>query len=162
MLMCNPPLGYLLRKLWEQPGSRGDFVRSWRRAQADLESLVYGDWWRNSHGPVMAAWLHLRRIDIAWAKPFQLQALDHPIDLLSTPPRQVMAIVTAHARRHYDRLLIARLCLEYGWEEEAVNECYTHGIDWELVRAVLRGKGNGGPLPPLHHRGLELLICGGF
>ncbi len=162
VLMCNPPMVYLLRKLWDLPGSRSDFIRSWRRAREDLQPLAPGEWWRSSRGPVMAAWMHCWRIGIVWEKPFVLVMLGHPVDLLLTPPRQVMDIMAAHARRHYDHLLIRRLGLEYGWDAEAVDDVYRHGIDWDLIRRVLRGKGDGGPLLPLHRRGLELLICGGF
>ncbi len=110
----------------------------------------------------MAVWLHFRRINIEWAKPFQLIALDYPVDILEMPPRQVVAVVMAHARRHYDRALIDRLCTEHAWAKEAVAHHYRHGIDWGLIKAVLRGKEDGGPLLPLHRRGLELLICGAF
>ncbi len=110
----------------------------------------------------MASWLHFIRIGITWPKPFQVGVLDHTIDLLASPPRQVMAVVTAHARRHYDRALIGRLCLEYGWPVDEVSDQYRHGIDWEAVRTMLRGKSCAGPLQPEQRRGLELVISGGL
>ncbi len=42
VLMCNPPMVLLLRKLWEPPNCRGDFIRSWRRAQTSHHQ----NWWR--------------------------------------------------------------------------------------------------------------------
>ncbi len=162
ILYCNPPLFPLLRKLWEQPSSRCDFSRCWWQARADIGDRPTSELWSRSCGPVMATWLHFRRTGIDWIKPFKIKVLDHQLDLLGTPPRQVVAVVAAHARRHYDRMLIDRLCKEHGWDEVAVGEQYRHGINWDLVRTMLQGKGVGGPLKPDQRRGLELLISGGF
>ncbi len=111
----------------------------------------------------MATWLPFARVGIAWEKPFHIVALGHNLDLLSTPPRQVMEIVGAHARHHYDQRLLERLGLEHGWNMRAVREAYQHGIDWDLVRQLLRGDRNlEWGLRQDERVGLHLIVCGAF
>ncbi len=162
VLHCNPPLMSILRKIWDQPSARSDFSGNWWRARDDIRELAPNERWRRAGGPVMAAWLHFLRIGIEWKRPFLIEALDNQVDLLKTSPKQVLAVVTAHARRHYDRALISRLCVEHGWQQNEMTEHCQHGIDRVLPHAILRGKVGGVALRPEQRRGLELLIRGGF
>ncbi len=95
-----------------------------------------------------------------WHHPFKLALLDHEVDVLRTPPLQVMGILRAHVRRDLDRRLIESLCHTRGWDLEEVELKYRHGIDWEAARCVLRGKATR--LPPVQRRALEVLMCNGY
>ncbi len=163
VLCCNPTLAPLLRKLWDQPQCRGSFVMSWRRTQAEVASAPLNDLWRMAGGPVMVTWLHFARIGIEWSKPFEIKALDHAINIITTPPVQVAAIVTAHARRYLDLRMLERLCAEHGWDQSKVMHAYRHGVDWDIIRQILRGdRSSGVELAADERVGLQLLVCGGL
>jgi hypothetical protein len=96
---------------------------------------------------------------VAWDKPFVLKLLDAEVNVLTTPPKQVLCILRAHARRHLDRQLLGRLCKEYDWDEVAVMRRYEHGIDWKLLRSFL----NDAALTTPHERkALAIVAAGGF
>ena len=60
------------------------------------------------------------------------------------PPRQVALILAAHARGHLDVKLIDRiLASNPAWDTVAVREKYQHGVDWSLLREVMKGKQGG-------------------
>ncbi len=158
--LCNPPMEGLLQKVWDHTACRADFVRSWYAARADAASAHSGSPWNMIRGPVGAAWLHCVRSGATWCKPFLVHALDHDVNLLTTPPKQVMAILRAHARRQEDRLMLARLAQRFSWDADAVMAKYTHGIDWWLVRRMLNG--NIGDLLPAERRILAVVTAGGF
>ncbi len=110
-------------------------------------------------GPISAAWVHNQRIEVGWDKPVCIRLLDVEVNVLTTPPRQVQAILQAHARRHVDLQLISRLCKEYEWNEHEVMELYRHGIDWPLLRAFLNDTGGA----TAHERkALAIVVTGGF
>ncbi len=158
--LCDLPIEGVLRKLWDHPPSRRDFVRVWLTARREVQEAPASRRWFNLHGPVGAAWAHLLRIEADWPRPFVLSALDHEVDILTTPPKQVVAIIKAHARRREDIALLRRLAAQRQWDVEAVLTRYKHGIDWNLVRALLIGK--DGTLDAAQRRALEVVVCGGF
>ncbi len=163
VIHSNPTLMPLLRKLWDQPGCRGGVVMGWRRAQDEVANTPTSEQWAKSGGPIMATLLHFNRVGIRWVAPFRIVALDHEVDLIATPPKQVLAIVAAHARRHLDAQFLGRLGKEHDWDMERVKATYRHGVDWELLRQVLRGGGDlAWRLSAEEKVGLHLLVCGGF
>ncbi len=100
------------------------------------------------------------RLGRSGGAPFTIVLLDHPIDLLGTPPRQLQVLLREHARLHLDFNLLERLCVEHSWPAAAVMQVYRGGIDWSLIRRALNGK--VGELSALEKRALELLVCNGF
>ena len=94
-------------------------------------------------GPVGAAMKSLLRIGAAWPKPFLIVALGEEISLLEVPPKQVAEILKAQARKAYDQKLIEGILEEEGLQEQdaaAVRHLYKEGVDWELLRQILRNK----------------------
>ncbi len=156
----TPPLLMLLSTLWDTPSTRADHVVAWRLAKKELEGLPRTRAWRQVRGPVGAAWLHLDRIHAAWTKPFCINLLDNDIDLLEVPPKMVARALKEHARRHYDRVLIASWAADFAWDVPAVVHEYAKGIDWELMRQVLRGKRGG--LTRLEAKAYLVLATGAF
>ncbi len=149
-----------MNKMWDHRQCRTDFVRPWYRARAQQGADQPGSTWSRIHGPVGAARLHLHRTGAAWPKPFTLQALGHDINILGTPPKQVMAVLRAQARRHEDILLLARLARRRSWNLDAILVEYVHGIDWWLLRRMLARK--VGDRTPPERRILAVVASGGF
>ncbi len=158
VLLANPPLRMLADVLWDAPRARGDHVSVWKMVKRELAGVPLTRAWRMVRGPVGAAWLHLERIDAIWKKPFVITLLDVDVDLLEVPPRMVARILREHARRHYDRVLLASLATDHGWELPRVMHTYAKGIDWPLVRDVLNGK--RGNLTTLERKALMVLVTG--
>ena len=155
----NPPLLALASRIWDEPSFRNGFVRAWLAAKADVEQ--HGVRWNWVRGPVGAAWLSLARVKAEWPGPFVVRLLDQEVSMVDTPPLQLKAILQAHARRHLDLQLISRLVQENQDEaKDAVSLLYRHGIDWALLRQVLRGK--QGNLAPAERAALRVVACGGF
>ncbi len=82
-----PPLKQILAILWEKPQERKDFVEAWRKIAIEFKTCGEQAAWRLIRGPISAAWAHLKRINLEWVSPFVMRALDHDIDLITTPPR---------------------------------------------------------------------------
>ncbi len=156
--LANPPLAAVAAKLWDDPRSRSEHVYAWRSAKERLENLPPGRRWTAIRGPVDGALAHLLDVGASWGRPFHVTLLDHEVPLLSTPPKQVTRIVMKHNRRFLDRLLIARLGERLGWQGDKVDAEYANGIDWDLIRDLLRGK--CGDLTSAEKRALEVLCCG--
>ncbi len=57
-----------------------------------------------------------------------------------------------------DKAFIARIAADRGWDHEAILERYKFGIEWPMVRAVLRSK----TLRPTARRALQVAQAGGF
>jgi hypothetical protein len=126
---ANPPLMALAARLWDDPTVRVDFVKAWSAARRDAQE--YGHTWHWVRGPVGAAWASLLRIEAEWPSPFVVRLLGHEVSLVDVPPRQVAAILRAHARRYLDIKLIGRLLeANVDWDADAIREQYKHGIDW--------------------------------
>ncbi len=98
VLYANPPLQEILCRIWDAKPFRQPFVRCWYAIRDELKGLANGTIWQKVRGPTGAAWAHLNRINIDWSKPFEITVLDHVINFLETPPRQVMKIIMTHAR----------------------------------------------------------------
>ncbi len=160
VLHANPPMKLLLAQLWDVPRRRSHFVRAWYRAREVIPLPDDQVAWDRVNGPVSAAFAHLLRIGASWPKAFVIRALDSDINLLRVPPRTVMRIIAAHARRHLDHLLLRRLAQAHGWDVGAVLRTYSHGIHWDLVRDVLRGKRTH--LTACEKRLLHVVSVGGF
>ncbi len=156
----NPPLGLLLKQVWDVARKRSDFVRAWYQAREQIPLADGSPNWRNVRGPVSAAFAHLLRIGASWPKAFRIVALGSEIDILKVPPRTVVKILAVQARRHMDHNLLRRLAMEHGWDVDAVLHEYRFGIHWDLLRSVLRGK--RGDLPGRERRILQVLSSGGF
>ncbi len=65
-----------------------------------------------------------------------------------------------HARQHLDLEMIRRIADDHGWDRDRIVDRYRHGVDWEFIRSVLRGK--EGKLSGEERWAYELLLCGGF
>ncbi len=156
----NPPLAALLGMLLDRPQTRSAFVQSWRQAQEEVGQAEPTKRWSKIRGPVGAAWAHLLRIEAAWPRPFQLQLLDENINIIEMPPVQVMTIMTAHARRFYDRIMIRRLCVDNDWEGDAVMDKYHEGVHWDVIRDLMRS--SSGIVDAKEKRAMMTLVCGGF
>ncbi len=160
VLRPNPPLAAVLNKLWDHPQSRSDFIRSWRQAGEEIEAATPAGRWTSIRGPVGAAMAHLLRVQGAWPRPFTLHLLDHDVDILTVTPIHIMEIMAAHARRHYDRAMIDRMCTEHGWDKDEVSREYAKGVDWDIIRNLLREE--NGALGPREKRAIFITACGGF
>ncbi len=156
--LANPPLLMLAASLWDDPTSRADHVVAWRLAKREVECAAPSRVWRLVRGPVGAALAHLQRLDAAWRKPFVVTLLEVDIDLLEVPPKVVGRVLKEHARRHYDRLLIANWAAQYQWSLPDVMRRYSNGVDWNMLRSVLRGKKGG--LAQLERHALHVLVTG--
>ncbi len=156
--LANPPLLMLADTLWDSPASRGEHVEAWRLAKRELEGVPRVRAWRRVRGPVGAAFLHLDRVNATWKKPFVVTLFDKDIYLLEVPPRALSSIIREHARRHYDRILIASWATEHRWDIPSVISKYSNGIDWSLVRDVLRSKRGG--LTHLERKAYMALVTG--
>ncbi len=140
ILFHNPPLGKILEKIWDEPWTRSDMVRSWYSAREEVGQAAKGKRWAVVRGPVGGAYAHCLRVGVVWQAPFRITALDEEIDLLSVPPRQVMMILKRHARRHLDTQMLRHLCRDHNWNEEEVLARYRHGVDWDLIRDMLKSQ----------------------
>ncbi len=156
----NPPLLALSSTWWDNPASRADHVAAWRSAKRDIEGLPDTRAGAAVRGPVGGAMMHLGRVGASWPKPFTVELMDTPIPLLTTPPLVLKRILYAHARRHYDRVLIGRLADENGWIHNQVLPEYSLGIDWGMIRDALNNKASG--LNGEEKRALHTLVCGAF
>ncbi len=140
VLDCTRPVAALLRKVWDEPRHRSELVPMWRRAAEEVGGARESQRWRQIRGMAGATLAHLLRIGGEWHRPFAFRRLGHEVDILSTPPKQVVAIMRRQAREHYDRAFLARAAKEHGWDAGAVEKKYPHGIDWDQVRRILRGR----------------------
>ncbi len=153
----NPPIIMLLSLLWDRPQLRSEFIDAWRSTAADLAGCAPMAAWRRVRGIVSAAWAHLRQHRAEWTAPFRLRLLGNDVDLVSTPPKQVLEILRAHARWYFDVTLIERIVTEHATEDEAsdILHAYRRGIDWKSIREALCT--NSGPATALENRALFLL-----
>ncbi len=142
VLHHNPPLKLLLMQIWDVPRRRETFVRAWYGARESIPRPDGNPNWANVNGPVSAAMAQLLRIGATWPRAFTIVALGQPVDILRVPPRTVMRILSVHARRHYDHVMLRRWANEFQWDADAIHSKYQHGIDWQLLRESLLGKGN--------------------
>ncbi len=144
--------------LWDRPQLRSEFIDAWRSASEELAGCSAAVAWTRVRGIVSAAWAHLRQHCGEWVTPFRIKLLQCEVDLITTPPKQVLSILRAHARWHLDRCLIERIVREHCDEHDLSLEIlhqYRYGIDWCTLRAALRDK--SGALSPLENRALHLL-----
>ena len=88
----------------------GCVVDAWRRAIKTIDPS--GKVWSKVAGPVGAARAPLARIGAEWPRPFEIRCLDQDVSLLKVPPLQVREILRAHARRHFDRKVVAHILAE--------------------------------------------------
>ncbi len=156
----HPPLRVVRGRRWGVPRRRATFARAWYRARETVQLDEDHIGWDNVNGPVSAAFAHLRRIGASWPRAFTIRALDSDINILKVPPRIVMRIVAAHGRRHLDHLLLKRLAKMHEWNIDAILYEYRHGIHWDIVRDVLRGK--KGNLSAREKRLLQVVCSGGL
>ena len=155
----NPPLLALACRIWDDPKVRYDFIKAWSAARAEAGQC--GCKWNWVRGPVGAAWVSLARVGALWPSPFVIRLLGRDVSLLEVPPLQIKAILQAHARRHLDLQLIERLVQSAPeWDALAIRVQYQHGVDWSLLRLVLRG--NAGNLAPAERAALRVFSCGNF
>ncbi len=154
------PLKWVLARLWDEPPCRQDFVLTWRRYHAAVVNKSPHIRWASATGPISSAMADCFDIGVGWSKPFELTIDDHIIDILATPPLQILAVVRDQARRHLDHELLERLCAAKGWPAEAVMAQYVKGIEWDTVRDVLEGR--IGDLSPVERRGLEVVVCDAY
>ncbi len=103
---------------------------------------------------------HLLRVGGSWARPLTPRLLDNDINILTMSPIHIMEVMTAHARRYYDRAMIDRVAVDYGWNREEVNMMYSKGVEWDIIRQLLREK--DGALEPREKNALLITACGGF
>ncbi len=160
ILLGNPPLEEIANRIWDYRTYRGQLAKMWVHARDELASVEVSRRWAHIRGPVGAAMLQLWSIGADWVKPFVIRLLDHPVSLLDVPPKQLMQIVKAQARRHLDRILLDRLCTQMNWDKQAVTMQYTHGIDWDIVRKSINGK--FGNLSKAERAALRVVVCQGY
>ncbi len=160
VLQHNPPLKMILRQVWDVPRCRAAVAHAWYRARNVITQENGQPCWANVNGPVSAAMAHIIRIGAAWPKAFVLRALDTDINILAVPPRTVMRVLAAHARRHYDHLMLRRLSVIMNWDTDHIIDTYRHGVHWDVLRDVLRGKALW--LAPREKRILHVVAAGGF
>ncbi len=136
-----PPLVMLLTLLWDVPRLRAHFIDSWRRFAVTLAGLSPPRTWLAVRGIVSAAWAHIRQLGGEWVAPFTLRLLDADVNILSMPPKRVLGVLQAHARRHFDRALVSRLAHRYIPDDviPQVLARYADGVDWDEVRWCLKG-----------------------
>ncbi len=132
------------------------FIDAWRRIADDTSGSIYQQAWSKVRGIVSAAWAHLRQVRAEWTAPFRLRLLHSEVDLVTTPPRRVLDILRAHARWHFDLLMIERIIKIHGDAADLpdVLDTYRFGIDWDTWREVLSNK--NGQLTALECRALLL------
>ncbi len=145
-----------MAKIWDEPRSRGELVKTWLHSRDGLQDLGTADRWKEVNGPVSAAMVQLWRIGAKWPKPFAIDVLGYEVNLLTTPPKVVYRLLREQARVHLDALLLERLCHERGWNEQHVRQRYQHGIDWTLIREMLLSPA----ISPAERHAL-LIVCSG-
>ena len=157
VLDAGGPLVSVLSHIWDVPEARAEFVSMWNAA-VDIV-MERGERWDAMKGPVGMALLTVLRADAQWISPFVIQLMDYEIDLMEAPPRQVAIIFQAHVRRSMDRELVAKATKD--WEpndRQGTRDKYSHGIDWDLIRRVLRD-----PATPIEERAaIEVVAVRGF
>ncbi len=158
VLMANPALKFVLEELWDRPQTRSDFIDIWTYTAKEFQRCSSSAAWRMVRGPVSGAWAQLKGLGATWPAPFRIRLLDCDVDLLQAPPRQVMQTVSAHARRHFDMMMICRITAQLRGGEglDDTLQVYRHGIDWNVVRGALRN--HDGCRQALEVRSLELLV----
>ncbi len=160
VLDCAAPLRALTSKLWDEPRRRAEMVMMWRAAVDEIGDGDSDIKWRNIRGTVGASLAHVLRVGGAWPKPFVIRLLDHDVNLLSTPPRQVEMVMKRHARQQLDRDFLRRIAAEHRWDVDDILKEYPYGIDWKLVRQILRGRILD--LSPAERHAYHILISGAF
>ncbi len=160
ILDCSAPVFALLSKLWDEPRCRSELVPLWRKASEEIAKAPERSRWKNIRGIVGASMAHILRIGGRWDKPYHFTLLEHEVDVLATPPRQVLIIMRRHARQQLDSIMLRRLADDHGWDRSRIADRYRHGVDWEFIRSVLRGK--DGKLSGEERWAYEILLCGGF
>ncbi len=158
VLHCNPPLKRIMEKMWDEPAARSQLVKMWLWARNDISQAAANQKWRVIRGPVGAAMLHLERTGGEWHKPFMIRVLGHEVNILATPPLQVMGLLKEQARLDLDRRLIEQLCDDRGWEKAQVLGRYSKGIDWDLLRGMLYENDQ----TAAERAALRLVACGGY
>ncbi len=139
-LMPNPPLIKLSKMLWDRPQFRAGVVTAWCKFHERHRTSSPAKAWASVRRPVGAAYAHMIELGATWEKPFSVIVLGHPVNLLTTPPLQLQALLREHARLHLDASLLEHLCAQHAWPAQAVMHTYRNGIDWSLIRRVLNGK----------------------
>ncbi len=154
----SPALIAVASKLWDEPTARAGFAKAWLRARTELAKLHPARAWRAQRGPVGAAWNFLASIGASWRAPFRIELLGYEVDMLSIPPLQIKKIVAEHTRVRLDQALIAAVAEEECLPQDSTSVRYRHGVDWALVREVLRNK--NGMLTPKEKWAFELTVTG--
>ncbi len=158
VLDAGLPLFCVLCRLWDDVSSRAHFVFMWNHATQQV--MKYGETWSRICGTVGAALLSVLRVDAQWLRPFVLELLDVEVNLLTTPPLQVLEIFKAHSRRCLDRELVNRITKDWGAEHrQAAQSAYRHGIAWASIRKGLAAAAKSDAFAA---RALEAVVCGGF
>ncbi len=158
--IASPALQMVLSKIWDEPHTRADYARGWIAARNELSLLPPARAARTARGPIGAAWCFVRGVGVEWNSPFKLKLLDHTVDVLVTPPLQVKRILAAHIRRWLDQALIESIIANENLDGQLVRRVYRHGIDWALVRDMLRGSSS--KLSAKERWGLLLTVTGAF
>ncbi len=133
---------------------------TWRRYREAVVDKPPHVRWANATGHISSAMADCLDIGVGWSKPFEMTIDSHVINILVTPPLQILAVVRDQARRHLDHDLLERLCVSKGWPAEAVMAKYVKGIEWDTVRDVLEGR--VGDLSLVERRGLEVVVCDAY
>ncbi len=157
VLYPNPPLRALHDLLWDFPKARHSFVYAWRGAVRMAEQCN-GVPWKHINGPVSAATCHLLQLGATWPAPFRVKLGEHVVDLLTTPPLQLHALLQDRARVCLDTSMIQRLASQRAWNGHEVVHRYRYGIDWELIRSILEAR----TISPISKRALRVAITGSF
>ena len=127
--------------IWDDPPARQSIVEAWRAATKTLTAP--GAKWKHVRGPVGAAMRSLLRIGAAWRKPFSIEVFGENVSLLEVPPKQVAELLKAQARQDIDRKFVEKIIKAEALETQdaaATRNLYKEGVDWELLRQILRHK----------------------
>ncbi len=154
------PVRAVLNKLWDEPRRRAELVRMWRLASDEIGNAPAGERWRHVRGMVGACMAHILRAGGQWRKPFTMNLLGFDVDILKTPPKQVEYILQKQARQKLDIDFIHRIVAEQNWDNSNISIQYQYGIDWEMVRGMLRG--SCGDLSVEERHAYHVLLSGAF
>ncbi len=153
-----PPLKALLSLLWDCPRYRFPFIAAWRQACREVKGEGVKPHWQMVRGVVGAAMAHTQQLGIQWVAPFKICLRNQLVDILTTPPKQIYAVVQEQARVNADLALLERLAHRRGWDAAAIARQYQHGIDWEIIRKLLKGP----ELNAVQKHALTVSTAGGF
>ncbi len=147
-------------KLWDELAARFPYIKGWLQARRELAATHPSSTHKFIRGPIGAAWAYLAEVGAEWHAPFRIGLLNQVINVLEVPPLQIRRILREHVRVELDRRLIEKVIRDEALPRDSVVSAYKHGIDWSLIRDVLRGKAN--PMIPSTKWALQLLVTDAF